>query len=123
MTKNEKPRDFYIWTGEFPVEMDEPGRVACVVSEVSPLSGMGVVRLSFDRATCPPDEHETFLISEGTARRLIEQLTRVVNRAEAIRGLYQGEEIRAEALTHRDDLPWQPPSGSSDRSRGDGTPA
>lgn len=108
MTNDQPSEDGYLWTGAMSVDADEPGAIIGLVAEACPVAAPGIVQLSLHRATCPPQEHEghlDFFISEGTARRLIEQLQRVVHRAEALRALHRTGSLSEGVVLDVQDLP------------------
>ncbi|NVB39198.1 hypothetical protein G6O69_15250 [Pseudenhygromyxa sp. WMMC2535] len=92
MTKQDNDKTHHLWTGAMSVATERAGEFAVLVAESSPLASPGVVQLSFPRTVCPPEEHEhhvDFFISEETARRLAEQLIKVIDRAESLRVLHR----------------------------------
>lgn len=110
MSKSEDETRRYLWTGAMSIASEKAGEIIGVVGEVSPLSRPGVVQISLHNRTCPPEQcesHVNFYLSEYAARQLVEQLTRVIHRAEALRALHRTEILRDEALWRPEDLPWQ----------------
>jgi hypothetical protein len=123
MAKNDDAAQLYFWTGAYTIDLDEPRHFTGLVGETSPVTGPGMVHLSFTRKTCPPEKtqsHLAFYLSETTARRLIEQLTRTVDCAETMRACYRAGVLCEERLMHRDQVPPELLGGpNNDKSEGE----
>ena len=107
MTSEKSAR--HIYSGAVLLPAEEPEATIGIARGTTSMSTLGSVTVLLNRTMGPSVETESHVdlyVSEQIARNLIEQLTRVVQRCDAVRDFYRRDVLAEAALrVEKDDEP------------------